>query len=828
MTTNRDLRRMQINKPDLDLSSFKLTQHASRRSTMKFDCMQSPHELILAIHEPATSNGKVTGFGLGVTLVYDKPKTGAAIIGFNKEISIMKMTEFCEVDISCAELTGSFGTLILVSLYCKYNRKTRLFIRKLKKIVDARANREIVICVDLNARSPMWGASSTNENEEKFEQFLAESDKVETLKGDARFCVERANWEKYTESLLESKVNIRATITEHAVDVNKIADAISGSIVEACNDAIPTSTGKYKQQAWWTSSLRIAKKKIERLRSLYVASMTEGRKAFSIEQLRNNYQIQRKLYQKEIRTTKKKSWEKFVTKVSGQNVWGLPYKIATGKVKQRKPLLSLRRQDGSMTESWSQTAKALLDALVPDDSPRRDDRPQQRLRAKADARSNGEDAADFTCREVWNAMQRNTSGKSPGADLVIPEALKNALIILPEITDLFNKCLASGKIPSAWKKGVVVPILKPEKDEALAKSYRPICLLSLIGKTFEKKVLANDTAAKKREDARLLDEWQTRWDRSSTGRTTHEFFPSIARRLKYSIELDYYVTQFLTDHGGFAYYLHTFNAKNFTRDSDECDCGQTETADHILFECPLIRRMRRSLVKAAVEITGSWPCATENLVSDKRIFKEFKSSENGTSSGHTGKDTGSCSTPTASGVIGDRSRNARETRIHRSATCRLACDSRCRWPRPLARGRCVMPGVAVVHFSLVGRRDPLGVGQRPGRLTVAQLSRVLAPRTAGVSRPDCPTVEIFVNKVLGRVLSASRLVDRLASLGFTDLVPLPGAWLAVKSAMSSDWLLDYLSATLLLWVLLGSVLKHGPRSLTRTRVTGNFSRNSLA
>uniref|UniRef100_A0ABD2WKD8 Uncharacterized protein n=1 Tax=Trichogramma kaykai TaxID=54128 RepID=A0ABD2WKD8_9HYME len=39
----------------------------------------------------------------------------------------------------------------------------------------------------------------------------------------------------------------------------------------------------------------------------------------------------------------------------------------------------------------------------------------------------------------------------------------------------------------------------------------------------------------------------------------------------------------------------------------------------------------------------------------------------------------------------------------------------------------------------------------------------------------------------------------MASLGFTDLAPLPGAWLAVKSAMSSDRLLDYLSATLLLW-----------------------------
>ncbi|CAB0037423.1 unnamed protein product [Trichogramma brassicae] len=46
-----------------------------------------------------------------------------------------------------------------------------------------------------------------------------------------------------------------------------------------------------------------------------------------------------------------------------------------------------------------------------------------------------------------------------------------------------------------------------------------------------------------------------------------------------------------------------------------------------------------------------------------------------------------------------------------TATCRLACDSRCRWPRPLARGRCVMPGVAVVHFSPSRTSRP--VGRRP-------------------------------------------------------------------------------------------------------------------
>ncbi|KAL7289446.1 hypothetical protein TKK_0016641 [Trichogramma kaykai] len=199
----------------------------------------------------------------------------------------------------------------------------------------------------------MWGDSTTNENGEEFERFLAESglvvlnenrgeptfqtvngasfidatfaspgiarklnlwrvetwgqsdyrpirmefsfeDEVETPKRDARFCVKRGKWGKYTESLLESKNKIRATITEYADDVNKKADAINDGIVKACNDAIPTSTGKYKQQAWWTGCLRIAKKKTEMLRRRYVAIMTEGRSAQSIEQARRMYRIQRR------------------------------------------------------------------------------------------------------------------------------------------------------------------------------------------------------------------------------------------------------------------------------------------------------------------------------------------------------------------------------------------------------------------------------------------------------------------------------------------------------------------------------------------------------
>ncbi|GFT70271.1 RNA-directed DNA polymerase from mobile element jockey [Trichonephila clavipes] len=44
--------------------------------------------------------------------------------------------------------------------------------------------------------------------------------------------------------------------------------------------------------------------------------------------------------------------------------------------------------------------------------------------------------------------------------------------------------------PKSWKTAVVVPILKPGKNSALAESYRPISLLPLLSKLAEKVILA--------------------------------------------------------------------------------------------------------------------------------------------------------------------------------------------------------------------------------------------------------------------------------------------------------------------------------------------------
>ncbi|GFT87132.1 putative RNA-directed DNA polymerase from transposon BS [Trichonephila clavipes] len=44
--------------------------------------------------------------------------------------------------------------------------------------------------------------------------------------------------------------------------------------------------------------------------------------------------------------------------------------------------------------------------------------------------------------------------------------------------------------PMSWKTAVVIPILKPDKNSALAESYRPISLLPVLSKLAEKVILA--------------------------------------------------------------------------------------------------------------------------------------------------------------------------------------------------------------------------------------------------------------------------------------------------------------------------------------------------
>ena len=99
-----------------------------------------------------------------------------------------------------------------------------------------------------------------------------------------------------------------------------------------------------------------------------------------------------------------------------------------------------------------------------------------------------------TPAEVYDTLSALKPGKAPGLDELPPRLLSLcAKGISVSLCTLFNRSFSEGKVPSAWKEALVVPVFKGGQRDAPA-NYRPIALLSIVSKTMEKIVLKRLTA----------------------------------------------------------------------------------------------------------------------------------------------------------------------------------------------------------------------------------------------------------------------------------------------------------------------------------------------
>ena len=93
---------------------------------------------------------------------------------------------------------------------------------------------------------------------------------------------------------------------------------------------------------------------------------------------------------------------------------------------------------------------------------------------------------DITMEELVFAIN-TAKNKASGLDDVTAVLLKNLpMNMISQLLNIMNESYMTGYIPDAWKVGLVVPILKSGKSTKEIESYRPISLLSCIGKLMER------------------------------------------------------------------------------------------------------------------------------------------------------------------------------------------------------------------------------------------------------------------------------------------------------------------------------------------------------
>ena len=95
----------------------------------------------------------------------------------------------------------------------------------------------------------------------------------------------------------------------------------------------------------------------------------------------------------------------------------------------------------------------------------------------------------ITLKMVRKVVMNLDLSKASDPDCIPAVVLKNCEPELAYIlAELFSKCLKESCFPDCWKVSSVVPVFKNVGQRSTAKNYRPVSLLSVVSKVFEKLV----------------------------------------------------------------------------------------------------------------------------------------------------------------------------------------------------------------------------------------------------------------------------------------------------------------------------------------------------
>ena len=120
-----------------------------------------------------------------------------------------------------------------------------------------------------------------------------------------------------------------------------------------------------------------------------------------------------------------------------------------------------------------------------------------------------------TSKMVKKVIANLDLSKASGPDCIPVVVLKNCEPELSYIlAELFNKCLKESCFSDCWKVSSVVPVFKNVGERSTAKNHRPVSLLSVVSKVFEK--LVNNRIVDHLEKCGIFSDFQYGFRSSSS------------------------------------------------------------------------------------------------------------------------------------------------------------------------------------------------------------------------------------------------------------------------------------------------------------------------
>lgn len=445
------------------------------------------------------STKRADGYG-GVAILIKKNIKHKLINNNNK---------FDPIEIAEIETTNLKKNLTLVSIYIPPNINIKLLKKKFNELITNYNNKtNVIIAGDVNAHNELWEMDSINNRAgETIAQIVLDSNFIVLNTGEHTYNSTRYNntsaidltivhntiandvfWEKTYENLssdhfisniqMLNNKNINQTNrtyvnykkVQQQVEIMEIDDIINITqyedkikhIVEN-NTKTTSNNNRYMPKYWWT----------EKINKLWIIKRNKLRTYNNINSDYTKEELRKSTInlKKEIRKTKKEKFLKFAEEINPKtNIKSIYDKINMfNEKKKKKSNCNLDDNDlvNFLNHNFEKTNNDNLS------------------KKKTDTCKNIE---TITIEEIKGIIKKNKN-TAPGHNKLSNKMLK----VLPEnqielITKCLNNILTCQEIPETWKRIVIVPILKPNKNPNDFTSYRPISLINVITKLFNKTI----------------------------------------------------------------------------------------------------------------------------------------------------------------------------------------------------------------------------------------------------------------------------------------------------------------------------------------------------
>ena len=114
----------------------------------------------------------------------------------------------------------------------------------------------------------------------------------------------------------------------------------------------------------------------------------------------------------------------------------------------------------------------------------------------------------ISMEEIRSSIKNLKSNKSGGTDQILNEYIINSQeLLLPVFHKFFNIIFDSAIIPDVWTQGMIIPLYKNKGAKCNPANYRPITLLSCIGKLYT--AILNNRLTAFLEDSNIPNETQS-------------------------------------------------------------------------------------------------------------------------------------------------------------------------------------------------------------------------------------------------------------------------------------------------------------------------------